>query len=184
MVEVGPIVHSRWLTIACRILRRYVSEQKPSTALVTPTKFCVQVYFSSWFQIKSKHKLTDGPKNLFDLYKRIQNFPNIKAKNIAPKVLERNAYFAHPENILLDMLADPDESICNAAVDKIVHIRNHGAKATELIKEGNKNTAIRRFQVTQINCKAQSYHNMANIDAEIAEPLLLQSLSLREIQNL
>ena len=48
---------------------------------------------------------------MFDLYKRIQNFPNLKVKNIALKVIERNAYFAHPENILLGMLADPDESM-------------------------------------------------------------------------
>ena len=45
--------------------------------------------------------------------------------------------------------------------------------------------AIRRFKVTQINCKAQSYNNIANIDAEkISECPLLQSLSLMEIQNL
>ena len=44
----------------------------------------------------------------------------------------------------------------NAAVDKIMHIRNHGAKATEPIEGGSKNMAIHRFQVTQINCKAQS----------------------------
>ena len=83
------------------------------------------------------------------------------------------------------MLADSDESIRNAAVYKIVmHIKNHEAKATELIEEGRKNLAIRRFEVTQINCKPQSYHNMANIDAEkIAEPPLLQSLSLIKIQN-
>ena len=47
MVEVGPIVHSRWLTLACRILRRCGLEQKPSTAFVTLTKFCVQVYSPS-----------------------------------------------------------------------------------------------------------------------------------------
>ena len=83
------------------------------------------------------------------------------------------------------MLADLDKSIFNAAVDKIVHIRNHGAKATELIEEGSKNMAIRHFEVTQINCKAQSYHNVANVDAEkIEEPPLLQSLFLIEIQNL
>ena len=37
------------------------------------------------------------------------------------------------------MLTDPDESI-RTAVDKIlhVHIRNHGAKATELIEKGSK----------------------------------------------
>ena len=174
VVEVGPIIHSRWHTFACRILRCYVSERKISTALVTLNKFCVQVYFPSWFQIKSKHKLTDGLKNLFDLYKKIQNFSYLKVKNISLKVIERNGYFAHPENILLGMMADPDQSIRNAAVEKIVmHIRNHGAKATELIEEGSKNMAIRRFEVTQITCKAQLYHNMANIDAEkIAEPSL------------
>ena len=76
------------------------------------------------------------------------------------------------------MLADPDEKIRNAAADKIVHIRNHGSKVTKLIEEGSKRMAIRRFEETKINCKAQSYHNMANIDAEeIAEPPLLQSLS-------
>ena len=83
------------------------------------------------------------------------------------------------------MLSDSDKSICNVAVDKIVmHIKNHGAKATELIEEGSKNLAICRFEMTQNNCKAQLCHNMANTDAEkIAEPPLLQSLSLIEIQN-
>ena len=72
------------------------------------------------------------------------------------------------------MSADPDESIRNVAVDEIVHIRNHGAKATELIEESSKNLAFRRFEASQINCKAKSYHNMANIDAKkIAGPPLL-----------
>ena len=53
-----------------------------------------------------------------------------------------------------------------------------------MIEEGSKNLAIRRFEMTQINYKLQSYHNMANIDAEkIAESPLLQTLSLIEIQN-
>ena len=83
------------------------------------------------------------------------------------------------------MLANPDESIRNAAVDRVVHIRNHGAKATQLFEEGSKSTAIFRFEVTQIYCKAQSYHKIASIDAKkIAEPPLLQSLSLMEILNL
>ena len=130
MVEVGLIVHSRWHSLAYRIIRCYESERKPLTALATLTKFCVQVYFPPWFQIKSKHKFTDGQKNLLDLYKIIQNFPDLKVKNIALKVIDRNAYFAHSANILLGMLTDPDESIRNAAVDKIVmHIRNDGAKA-------------------------------------------------------
>ena len=46
------------------------------------------------------------------------------------------------------MLADPDESIRNAAKDKIVHIRNHGAKSTQLIEEGSKTMVIYRFRCT------------------------------------
>ena len=29
-LDIGPIVHSRWLTLACRILRYYTSQEKPS----------------------------------------------------------------------------------------------------------------------------------------------------------
>ena len=29
-LEIGPIVHSRWLTLACRILRYYTSAKEPT----------------------------------------------------------------------------------------------------------------------------------------------------------
>ena len=84
----------------------------------------MQIYFPSWFQLKSKGKITDGPKSLYDLYQRIQVFPDSQVKDIATKVVERNAYFAHPENIMLAMLADENEEIRNAAVKKIIFLRN------------------------------------------------------------
>ena len=37
--EVGPLYHARWLTMACRILRLYVSETKPSKNLATLPDF-------------------------------------------------------------------------------------------------------------------------------------------------
>ena len=80
MVKVGPIVHSRWHTLACRILRRYVSEKKRSTTLVTVNKFCVQVYSAPWFQIKSEHKLTDGPKICLICTKEFKIFRISKSK--------------------------------------------------------------------------------------------------------
>ena len=43
--------------------------------------------------------------------KRIQVFPDSQVKDIATKVVERNVYFAHPENIMLAMLADENEEI-------------------------------------------------------------------------
>ena len=35
LLEVGPICHARWLTLACRLLRRYTSTIKPSASLNT-----------------------------------------------------------------------------------------------------------------------------------------------------
>ena len=49
LLEVGPHNHSRWLTLACRILRFYVSVAKPSKILKTIAEFIVTVYFPSWF---------------------------------------------------------------------------------------------------------------------------------------
>lgn len=53
MLKVGPIVHSWWLTLACRVLRFYVSTKHPSETLVLLAKFCIEVYFPSWVEIKN-----------------------------------------------------------------------------------------------------------------------------------
>ena len=47
LLEVGPVVHYRWLTLACRILRFYVSQNKPTKASILITKFCILVYLPS-----------------------------------------------------------------------------------------------------------------------------------------
>ena len=62
-LKVGPIVHSRWLTLGCRILRYYVSVDEPSSNLEILANFCLQVYFPSWFEIKTNSQLTCGSRN-------------------------------------------------------------------------------------------------------------------------
>ena len=44
-LEVGPVVHSRWLTLGCRILRYYVSLDEPPQNLKILVNFCLTVYF-------------------------------------------------------------------------------------------------------------------------------------------
>ena len=55
-LEVGPIVHSRWLTLGCRILRyyRYVSLEEPPRNLEILVRYCLTgyFYFPTWFEIK------------------------------------------------------------------------------------------------------------------------------------
>ena len=96
-LEVGPIVHSRGLTLACRILRFYVSQSKPSTNLKHLVQFCMEVYFPSWFEIKRKHTIVDGAKNFFNIVNHVTKLPNAQICTVALNVLQRNAYFVHPK---------------------------------------------------------------------------------------
>jgi hypothetical protein len=48
----GPLVHSRWLTTANRLLRLYVSTENPSENLVALASYVVKVYAPVWFTIK------------------------------------------------------------------------------------------------------------------------------------
>ena len=139
----------------------------------------MQIYFSTWFQIKSKSKITDGPKNLYNLYQRIQVFPDSQVKDIATKVVERNAYFAHPENIMLAMLADENEEIRNTAVKKTVFLRK------KAISKGAQSTNIRHFKVPKINPTSKSYHELANLDeSDVEKPPLVCHFSLSDMEDL
>lgn len=202
MLEIGHICHSRWLTLACRILRCYTSQQKPSPKLVTLAEFCVKVYFPTWFQIKQKHRISDGSKNFYDLLRRIVQFPNDKIKKIALRVIQRNAFFAHPENILLGMLADEDESVRRVAVNRIQVMRGNLAsfviEGQEEFEEGSieqseddeqatgvSNNAVRRFLVPKLNIKAKSYHKLVNLNSpDIQQPPAIRNLGDTEIENI
>ena len=122
-LEVGGLNHSRWLILGCRILRFYVAQEKPTSNLSTLAKFLIKIYFSGWFQIKFNSKITDGPKNYLNILAQVMGFPNKIIQDIAVAVLQRNAYFAHHENILLAMLADDDHNVRLFAVNKIFSIR-------------------------------------------------------------
>ena len=94
-LQIGPIVHSRWLTLACRILRIYTSTKQPSKSLVQLTNFCLKISFPTWFNIKKENKITDGAKNILKLIGRVRQFPADKVRDISMKVLQQNAYFLH-----------------------------------------------------------------------------------------
>ena len=61
----------------------------------------------------------DGAKNFFNIVNRITKLPNAQICTVALNVLQRNAYFAHPENVLLGMLGDNNENLQRLAVNKI-----------------------------------------------------------------
>ena len=189
LLEVGPICHSRWLTLACRILRYYVSFSKPSSNLSTLAQFCIKVYFPSWFQIKQNHAITEGAKNLFGIIEKIEKFPNKRIKDISMKVIQRNAFFAHPENVLLAMMGDEDADVRRIAVNKIQAIRGNlpnfviesGQFDSGTIEQSdeedqpsassNLDSEIRRFLIPKLNTNAKVYHKLVNLNSpDVTEP--------------
>ena len=100
--------HSRWLTTANRILRLYVSTNHPEEKLMTLVNFVMKVYVPMWFEIKAMPYADSGARYIF---KALVKQQSKEVKEIVLPVMQRNAYFAHHENILLAMLADENETI-------------------------------------------------------------------------
>ena len=131
--ETGNLVWSRWVTLANAYFRKYVSTLRPSRKFRELTHAGVTFYAPSWFQIKTHPKCTDGPKNLTAMIKYSRKLSK-KLQELVQEVLQRNAYFAHPEAILLAMLADDDADTRARAVNQILTIR---MKAQDLGDQSN-----------------------------------------------
>ena len=208
-LDIGPIFHSRWLTLACRILRYYTSQEKPTKNLVILAEFCIKVYFPSWFQIKYKNKITNAAENFYAMLERTKRFPKFKVNgqnvsDVAIAVLERNAYSAHPENILLNMLGDSDEDTRRIAVNKILSLRGklpsfqtpHSFDGSSFVEQddadGSDDEAtascevlVRKFKVPVINKDAKVYYNMVNLNnPEIEQPPAIRDLTDEEINEI
>jgi len=63
------------------------------------------------FDIKQNKRITDGPRNLFNFIRKTLCFPNKNVTDKAIAVIQRNAFYAYPENVLLAMLANKDSNL-------------------------------------------------------------------------
>ena len=70
----------------------------------------MKCYVPTWFDIKCRESIVDGSRNLFGLVQRYKSV-DTTTQDIVHPTIQRNAYFAHPECILLAMLADENESL-------------------------------------------------------------------------
>ena len=111
LLEAGPVVHSRWLSLTNRFLRLRVSLKNPPRNLFYLAEYCITAYFPTWFSIKLNSDLMYGSMHYFDLLQRILQLSNKKIRKKAFENLQKNSFFAHPENVLVSMLGDSDEEV-------------------------------------------------------------------------
>ena len=145
----GPISHSRWLTLALRLLLLYMTDHKlkgkHKKNLQVLVSFLMTNYIPMWFTIKRLGKLKDSAQILF---KQMQLTKLLKGPiaDIVKKNVERNAYAAQSETLLLCMLCDSDSSARSLAVDKIITLRNGS---------DTRDTSVRLFEILIIKLTAK-----------------------------
>lgn len=170
----GKLSHARWLTTANRILRLYVATTTPTQTLIELATFIVKVYAPSWFRIKCNPNVTNGATNLWETIKSC-TYLSEESQTIAFKSIQNNAYFAHPENMLLSMLVDKREHIKKLALRRIINARSR--------KKSSKQ--VRRFHIPKINFGASEYIDMISWhDVEVTEPPLTRHLTTQDLQRL
>nr|CAI5836150.1 unnamed protein product [Callosobruchus analis] len=145
-IQPGPVVHSRWLTTANRILRLYVASGKPSRDLILLATYIMKVYGPIWFNIKAKPLCTEGPRHLWKLITYSRYMPEHLRKTV-DAVIQRNGYFAHEENLLLAMLYDTRTRIRKLACRRVIAAR----------KDNKDSLLVRQFRIPVINMEATDY---------------------------
>nr|CAH7743086.1 unnamed protein product [Callosobruchus chinensis] len=165
----GKLAHSRWVTTANRVLRLYASTENPSENLKLITDFIMKLYAPMWFRIKTKPLLQHGARHIWEMIKISRQFPEA-VRNITDEIIERNSYFAQPENVLLAMLTDPREHIRRLAVNRIKKARTNTSKE------------LRVFKAPKLNFDADDYIDIIDWqNINVTEPPITKALTIEEL---
>ena len=175
----GPISHSRWLTHAIRTMllhmKKHGLQGKDKSNLTKLVHFLMTNYVVMWFTHKQRDTIEEAPRNLLKQVQLTSLLPK-DIQTIARKNIDRNSYWAHPENLLLSMLADQDSKIRGEAVDKIIAVRGDR-------DYGDNHT--RKFINPTLNFEAEHYSSMIDWEnVTVTEPVLTTSMSSAELLNL
>ncbi|KAJ6617794.1 hypothetical protein Bhyg_17838, partial [Pseudolycoriella hygida] len=165
----GNLCHSRWLTLANSVLRLYVGTRTPSKNLKTLVHFIMKSYAPSWFSIKIFNKCCDGSKNLFEFIKSTR-FLDEKYKVVVEASIQRNGFFGHPENILLNMISDSRLHVREMAYKRITDSRRRTETARVI--------GVRKFTIPSIQFNATDYYDIIDWKRiEVTEPPLFKTFS-------
>lgn len=118
----GNLSRSRWITLANNALRKYVRTLQPSIEFETFVTFIIKAYAPTWFHIKINHKCTDGAPNLH-YFIQASRYLALEYRNQVDASIQRNAFYTHPENILIAMLNDDQKEVRHLAYQRIATAR-------------------------------------------------------------
>lgn len=171
----GALNHARWLTAANRILRLYVGTPRPSVLLLAMMHYLTQVYIPAWFRIKRNSTCVDGSKHLHFIIEKSRGLP-AKYRAVIEKTIAHNAYFAHPENILLAMVTDDRAAVRELGIKRVLLSR---------MQQRRGHGEVRFFVVPKLNFAAKDYYEMIDWEATaITPPPVLEEFTDEDLKSL
>ncbi|GBN63019.1 hypothetical protein AVEN_173756-1 [Araneus ventricosus] len=125
-----------------------------------------------WFAIKKSKYFTDGPKHVFQAI-QTSRYLSDELLPVVDPVMQRNAFFAHRDNVLLAMLVDEREHIRELVYRRIL-------KARQIVP---KKKTVRNFVPPKINYQASDYIEIINCNSCMVYPSpMLRDLSEDDIK--
>ena len=149
----GNICQSRWLTFANRVLR-------PFENLKTLADFIVNVYLSTWFDVKCQPKCINVSIHLWNMIRRMQHLSETLQKEVLELIVKRGAYFAHQEKVLIAMISDNNVTIRELGFWQILKARQESEETSR------HPSIIRQFKVPEINIKAENYTELLHWESD------------------
>ena len=182
-LEIGPVCHSRWNTMANRFCRMWVSKHgfkgKAAKNLKLIVEYIVGVYYPTWFNYKVRNSWLQGPQICLEQLHLILKQDKQVQKIVLPR-LESTAWWASPEMVLQSLLCSNSVDDRLFAVRKILELRGESDQDSTASTEQVVRT---RFKV-KLNQEATCLKNLIMWDEEeITEPVLTMLLSEEEIKS-
>ena len=106
-----------------RGLSKYARVKKPTVRFKKIVVFILNIYLPAWFRVKCKPHIQDGSHHFFFMVELTRDLVDEQARKVMEKVLSDNSHFAHPENIVISLLADPREELRRKEVLHILAAR-------------------------------------------------------------
>ena len=173
----GPIDHSRWLTLAIRLLQIYTRTAPPSSGLKMIVTYICQVYAPMWFLIKAQSKFTNGPSHILKLIQMVRDQP-VQVQGVVKPAIQRNAYFAEPGIMLTSMIEDPDVDVRRSGIEMIKKARSKPPK----VPKSNFLKGMRKHEIPVLNWNASKWTEIVDLEkVKIWEPRILRKLSLEQV---
>ena len=175
---------ARWITAATAILRLFCQTKANADIyqnLFYLVKFILNVYAPMYFSIKTNWHFIEGPRLFFKASQLVLEAFGSEPEHYDHiiKYFDINSYFAHPENVLVSAVFDPDKTIQEQALLEIDALRKYWKKYP------NK---VRHFElhVDRMDLKAKNYYEMIKWEKYpkrfIADPPFLKQYSMAQLR--